>query len=302
MLDNVFYRLFYFFREALQNIKHNRFTHLVAIGTITFALLTFGIFIVTVINLNRIFDDWGKRIHLIAYLNENISAEEIKKATERIIELPQTKKVTYVSKERALIILKESLQDQDGVLENLDDNPLPASLEIQLKKEFNEPQSLKAFVATVKRIDTINDVEYGQDWLEKFSAFINIVKLVGVSIGGFLFLATMLIISNTIKLTIYSRREEIEIMKLVGATNFFIQVPFFLEGFIQGLSGSLLALGILYVSYKILISKIISDYSLYLGSLNLTFLPQQLVIALIFFGILLGVFGCALSMGKFLKT
>jgi len=297
-----FYRLFYFFREAFQSIKINRFTHLVTIGTITFALLTFGIFIVTVINLNRIFDDWGKRIHLIAYLGKNTDAEEIKKTRERIANLPHTKNVTYVSKERALALLKESLKGQDGILENLDENPLPASLEIQLKEAYKNTQSLKTFVAEIKRIDTISDVEYGQEWLEKFSAFISIVKLVGVSIGAFLLLATILIISNAIKLTIYSRREEIEIMKLVGATNFFIQIPFFLEGFIQGLCGSLLALGILYVSYKILISKIISDYSLYLGAFNFIFLPQKLVIALIFFGILLGIFGCALSMGRFLKA
>jgi len=131
---------------------------------------------------------------------------------------------------------------------------------------------------------------------------INLIKLVGISIGGFLMLATILIISNTIKLTIYSRKEEIEIMKLVGATNFFIQVPFFLEGLIQGLAGSLLALGILYISYKIFIVKVISDYSLYLGASNLVFLPQNLVIALICFGILLGIVGCALSMGRFLKV
>jgi cell division transport system permease protein len=296
------YRLFYFFREAFQSIRHNRFTHLVAIGTITFALLTFGIFIITVINLNRIFEDLGKRIHLIAYLDENLNTEEIKKVSERITNLPQIKNVTYVSKERALTILKKSLQDQNGILENLDGNPLPASLEIKLKEEFKNPQSLKATVAEIKKNDKINDVEYGQEWLEKFSAFINIVKLVGISIGGFLILATILIISNTIKLTIYSRRGEIEIMKLVGATNFFIQVPFFLEGLIQGLSGSLLALGMLYVGYKIIIIKIISDYSLYLGTLNIIFLPQKLIISLIFFGILLGVFGCALSMGRFLKA
>jgi cell division transport system permease protein len=274
----------------------------VATGTITFALLTFGIFIITVINLNQIFDDWGNRIHLIAYLDENVSTEEIKKASEKITRLPQIENATYVSKEKAFDILKESLQDQDGMLESLEENPLPASLEIQLKEEFRNPQSLRATVYKVKKISKISDVEYGQDWLERFSAFISIVKLVGISIGGFLLLATILIISNTIKLTIYSRKEEIEIMKLVGATNFFIQVPFFLEGLIQGLAGSLLALGILYISYKIFIVKVISDYSLYLGASNLVFLPQNLVIALICFGILLGIVGCALSMGRFLKV
>jgi cell division transport system permease protein len=302
MVDRIFYRLFYFVRESLRSIRHNRFTHLVATGTITFALLTFGIFIITVINLNQIFDDWGNRIHLIAYLDDNASTEEIKKAREQITKLPPTENVTYVSKEKAFTILKESLKDQDGMLENLEENPLPASLEIQLKEEFRNPQGLKTIVYEVKKTSKISDVEYGQDWLERFSAFIGIVKLVGISIGGFLMLATILIISNTIKLTIYSRKEEIEIMKLVGATNFFIQVPFFLEGLIQGLAGSLLALGILYIGYKILIVKVISDYSLYLGASNLVFLPQNLAIALICFGILLGIFGCALSMGRFLKV
>ena len=302
MVDRILYRLFYFVRESLRSIRHNRFTHLVATGTITFALLTFGIFIITVINLNQIFDDWENRIHLIAYLDDNASTEEIKKASEQIARLPQIENVTYVSKAKAFNILKESLKDQDGMLENLEENPLPASLEIQLEEEFRNPQSLKTIVYEVKKTSKISDVEYGQDWLEKFSAFISIVKLVGISIGSFLMLATILIVSNTIKLTIYSRKEEIEIMKLVGATNFFIQVPFFLEGLIQGLAGSLLALGILYISYKILIVKVISDYSLYLGASNLVFLPQNLVIALICFGVLLGMLGCVLSMGRFLKV
>jgi cell division transport system permease protein len=296
------HRLLYFFREAIQGIKQNMFTHIVSIGTITFALLTLGIFIITVINLNRIFDDWGKRMQVIVYLDKDTNPEEIKKVSEKITSLPQTEKTAYVSKEKALTALKKSLQYQSGILENLDENPLPASLEIRLKEEYQNPQSVKAFVAEIKGIDKVSDVEYGQEWLEKFSAFISMVKLVGTSIGCFLLLATVFIISNTIKLTIYSRREEIEIMKLVGATNFFIQIPFFLEGLIQGFSASLLSLGILYLGYKILISKIIIDYSLYLGYLDLTFLSQNLIIALLSLGILLGIFGCAFSMGRFLKA
>lgn len=296
------YRLFYFFKEAFQGIRNNWFTHTVAIGTITLALLTFGIFIMTVINLHQIFDDWGKRIQVIAYMDEHTSSEDIKKVKEKLTSLAQTKHITYVSKEKALITLKKSLHNQKGILDNLDENPLPASFEIQLKEDYNNLEGVKAFAAGVKGIDGVSDVEYGQEWLEKFSAFISLVKLVGVSIGCFLLLATILIISNTIKLTIYSRREEIEIMKLVGATDFFIQTPFFLEGFIQGFSASLLSLGILYVSYKILISKIIIDYSLYLGYLDLIFLPQKLMAALILLGILLGLFGCAFSMGRFLKA
>ena len=93
-----FYRVSYFFREAVQGIRNNSFTHIIAMGTITFALLTFGIFIITVINLNKVFDEWGNKIQVIAYLDKDASPEEIKQVSERITYLPQTEKATYVSK------------------------------------------------------------------------------------------------------------------------------------------------------------------------------------------------------------
>lgn len=297
-----FYRLFFFVREAIQGIKNNAFIHAIAIGTITFALLTFGIFIITVINLDRIFDDWGKRMHVIAYLDGKSTEEETTAVRKAIAGLPQTGKVTYISKDKALSILKKNLQNQAGILDNLDENPLPPSFEIQLKEEHANPQSISIFVKEVKKLDNISDVDYGQEWLKKFSAFISMIKLVGTGVGGFLLLATIFIISNTIKLTIYSRRDEIEIMKLVGATNLSIQIPFFLEGITQGLLASLLSLGILYVGYKLLIYKITIDYSLYLGYVDLIFLPQKLFAALILLGIALGIFACIFSMGRFLKV
>ena len=296
------YRLFFFVREAIQGIKNNVFIHAIAIGTITFALLTFGIFIITVINLDRIFDDWGQRMHVIVYLDGKLSEEATTTVREAIAAFPQTRKITYISKDEALSMLKENLQNQGGILDNLDENPLPPSLEIQLKEEHANPQSISTFVEEVKKVDSVSDVDYGQDWLKKFSAFISMIKLVGTGVGGFLLLATIFIISNTIKLTIYSRRDEIEIMKLVGATNLSIQIPFFLEGITQGFLASLLSLGILYAGFKLLIYKITIDYSLYLGYVDLIFLPQKLFAALILLGIALGIFGCLFSMGRFLKV
>ena len=296
------HRLTFFIREAFQGIKNNGFIHLVAIGTITFSLLTFGIFIVTVINLDRIFDDWGKRTQIIVYLDADSTDEAISAAKKSISRLPQTEQITYISKEKSLTILRESLQKQASILDNLDENPLPPSFEVQLKEEHTSQESLQAFVDEVLKLDSVSDADYGQEWLKKFSAFISMIKLVGMGVGGFLLLATIFIISNTIKLTIYSRREEIEIMKLVGATSFSIQIPFFLEGIAQGFMASILSLGILFVSYKLLIYKITIDYSLYLGYVGFVFLPQKLILQLILLGIILGIFGCAFSMGRFLKA
>ena len=298
----ILYRLLFFVREAFQGIKNNGFIHLVATGTIAFSLLTFGIFLLTVINLDRIFDDWGKRMQVIVYLEVKSTDEAISAAKESISRLPQTERVTYISKEQSLKALKKSLQSQADILASLDANPLPPSFEVQLKEEHTTQKSLQAFVDEVKKLETVIDVDYGQEWLKKFSAFISMIKLVGMGIGGFLLLATIFIISNTIKLTIYSRREEIEIMKLVGATNFSIQIPFFLEGITQGFAASLLSLGILFVSYKLLLYKITIDYSLYLGYVEFVFLPQKLIGQLILLGIVLGIFGCAFSMGRFLKA
>ena len=298
----IVHRLLFFVREALQGIKNNGFIHLVATGTIAFSLLTFGIFILTVINLDRIFEDWGKRMQVIVYLEVKSNEESISAAKESISRLPQTERVTYISKEHSLKSLKKSLQNQADILDNLEENPLPPSFEVQLKEEHTTQESLQAFVDEVKKLKAVIDVDYGQEWLKKFSAFISMIKLVGMGVGGFLLLATVFIISNTIKLTIYSRREEIEIMKLVGATNFSIQIPFFLEGITQGFAASLLSLGILFVSYKILLYKITIDYSLYLGYVEFVFLPQKLIGQLIMLGIVLGIFGCAFSMGRFLKA
>lgn len=298
----MFSKVPFFFREAIQGIKNNLLIHLIAVGTITFALLTLGIFMITVINLDRTFNEWGKDMQVIVYLDRASSAQDIARAGEGIARLPQTQKVTYVSKEEALARLKEGLKAQAGLLDDLRDNPLPPSFEIELKEEHKNPEDLKAFIGEIKKIAASADVDYGQEWLQRFSAFIGMLKLVGLSIGSFLLLATVFIISNTIKLTIYSRREEIEIMKLVGATNLSIRIPFFLEGITQGLLASLLSLGILYGGYKALVHRLIIDYSLFLGPLKLTFLPYSLMGALILLGIALGIFGCAFSMGRFLKV
>lgn len=298
----MFSKVPFFFREAIQGIKNNLLIHLIAVGTITFALLTLGIFMITVINLDRTFNEWGKDMQVIIYLDRASSAQDIARAGEGIARLPQTQKVTYVSKEEALTRLKEGLKAQAGLLDDLRDTPLPPSFEIELKEEHKNPDALKAFIGEIKKIAASADVDYGQEWLQRFSAFIGMLKLVGLSIGSFLLLATVFIISNTIKLTIYSRREEIEIMKLVGATNLSIRIPFFLEGITQGLLASLFSLAILYAGYKALVHKLILDYSLFLGPLKLTFLPYSLMGALILLGIALGIFGCAFSMGRFLRV
>ncbi len=119
----ILYRLLFFVREAFQGIKNNGFIHLVATGTIAFSLLTFGIFILTVINLDRIFDDWGKRMQVIVYLEVESTDEAISAAKESISRLPQTERVTYISKEQSLKTLKKSLQSQADILDSLDDKP-----------------------------------------------------------------------------------------------------------------------------------------------------------------------------------
>lgn len=298
----LFSRAPFYFREAIQGIKNNLLIHVIAVGTITFALLTLGIFMITVINLDRTFKEWGQDMQVTVYLDRTSSIQDINRAGEDISRLPQVQKVTYVSKEEALARLREELRTQAELLDDLHDNPLPPSFEIKLQEEHKNPEGIATFISDIKKIAAASEVDYGQEWLQRFSAFISMLKLVGLCIGSFLLLATVFIISNTIKLTIYSRREEIEIMKLVGATNLSIRIPFFLEGITQGLLASIFSLVMLYAGYKALVHKLIVDYSFLLGLQQLSFLSYSLMGTLILLGIALGMFGCAFSMGRFLRV
>ncbi|MBI5683251.1 MAG: ABC transporter permease [Deltaproteobacteria bacterium] len=288
----------YFMKEAAQNIKTNLLTNIIAVITISLALTILAFFFISYINIGNVLEVFSTEVQITAYLRDDVSEENIMKIKERIMGFSEVGSVEYISKDMAVKMFRQSIHGQKGILEGFGTNPLPASIEIGLKKDFRNSKGVKALVARLNNIKEINDIQYGQEWIDRFTAFLIFFKTAGIIIGLFLLTATVFIISNTIKLTLYARREEIEIMRLVGATESFIKIPFFIEGLFEGLSGAVIAFIILYSSRYILLN---STSAPFVSMINIPFPITDFMLVLFISGITLGLFGSFVSLVRFLK-
>ena len=240
--EGVFGRFSYFLARAIANIRQNIFVNVVTIGTITLALLIISFFLLVFVNLEGLAENWSKRVQVTVYFEQELPAQELGSLKARVQALPGTVQVVYVGKDEAVKRFRARLKGQESLLDGITTDVLPASLEISLKKESRATDAVEAYVARLKQLPGIGEVQYGEEWVRRFTTFMNFMRLVGALLGGFLLLAVIFIVSNTIKLTIYARKDELELLGLVGATRLFIKAPFLMEGIIQGAAGSFLAL------------------------------------------------------------
>lgn len=292
----------YFLRKAYRDIRRNILVNGVTISIIVFSLLVITIFLVVLVNLNRLLVHWEGKIHVISYLRDGLSPHEVENLERDIHELMEVSSIKYVSKSDARLLYERFFGNQKGILEGLDLNILPASFEIRLKKEFYRGQGVKGFVKKLSRIKEITDIQYGGEWIGRLSTIVHLLRWGQLIVGGILFLAISFIISNTIKLSIYARKEEIEIMRLVGATEGNIKIPFLIEGLFQGVSGAILSLGLLFLLYQSFLLKSGPFIKASLGPIEFSFLPWSSIGEVISVGAFLGFLGSYLSLARFLKT
>lgn len=285
----------YFFLMVLRNIRQNLMIHLITTGSIAFSLLILGAVLCIFLNVDDLVKKWRKEVSIVLFLEDNLNPSKIEDLKTEISEMLEVDNILYVPKEEALKRLKTQLKNQDGILEGLETNPLPASFEIRLKPRFQNIQSIRTLVQRLKGLSAIDEVQYGEAWIERLTTGFRLIKLVALVIFGLLFMSTVFIISNTIKLAIYARREELEIMRLVGATNLFIKTPFYIEALLQGLVGAVLAVAILFGIYRLFVSKV------QMGSLSISFLPSDVILGIVGAGIGLGLFGSLISFRRFIR-
>ncbi len=290
----------YFFKTAVSNIKNNRLVHMISIGTITVSMLLLGSFLLLSVNINKWLSDWGESLSMSVYLEDSITDDVKENVKIAITSLDGAEIKRFISKEQALVSLKSSLGDHSGLLEGLKDNPLPASYEII----FHETEGNKINPVKVKtdleKIAGIDEVQYSEQWIERFRGIMNVFRIVGLVIGGFLCTAVLFITTNTIKLTIYSRRDEIEIYKLVGATDWFVKLPYLIEGAIQGLLGGLVSFITMLVIYSVFSVKTVQVFGL--PVIDFTFLSFEHSILIVLLSIALGFFGGLIAIGRFFKV
>ena len=295
-------RIGYFLTRALTNIRQNIFVSVVTIGTITLALLIVSLFLLVFVNLENAAENWSERVQVTVYFDRELTAQEQAALRGRIEALPEAARVNYVSREEALKRFKNRLRGQDTLLEGVRPEVLPTSFEISLKRANRDTQGVENFVASLKHIPGITEVQYGEEWVRRFNSFLNFMRLLGALLGGFLVLAVVFIVSNTIKLTIYARRDELEVMSLVGATGFFIKAPFLLEGLIQGLGGAVISIVLLFGLYEGFLHNAGSFLTFNPVSSGLGFLPFEYIAGIILSGAILGFIGSLTSLKRFVNV
>jgi cell division transport system permease protein len=286
--------ILYYLSEGLRNIGRNKLLTLTAIFTISVSMTILGIFLILFLNLNQLHQSWSERVQITLYLKDD--AEE-NKLVDIIREKTEVAELIYTSKEEALAEFQKEFGEEKRILESIGDNPLPSSLDITIKKKYRSSEFIEPLVEFFKRLQGVEEVHYGEEWVKDLTALLKGLRLTGLFLGSFLALGVTFIVSNTIRLTLYSRQEEIEIMKLIGATKGFIKGPFLVEGALQGTFGGALSLLFLYGLYHI----VAYGADLRLLGFHPSFLTPLLLIQIPFSGLILGLLGSLSSMGRFLK-
>jgi cell division transport system permease protein len=292
-------RSFYFIARAVTNMRQNLFASVVTTATIALALLIVSLLLLVFVNVEEVAAGWSDRVQVTAYFPEDLPPEELSRLKTAIEAIPGTSAVHYVSREEALKRFRERLKGQESLLEGVSPEVLPSSLEISLKRNVRTIDGTEAYVSALRRIPAISEVQFGEEWLQRFTTFLTFMRLLAAVIGCFLLLAVTFIVSNTIKLTICARQDELELLSLVGATRFFIKAPFILEGFIQGTAGALLAVLILFGSWLAFFYNAESFLAISPETAGLSFLPFAYVAAIVAGGALLGLVGSLAALKRY---
>ncbi|MGD8981667.1 MAG: ABC transporter permease, partial [Desulfobacterales bacterium] len=216
-----------YYKRAIKDILDHRFLSAVTIATIAIAILIASAFALFFINANAIVNSWKQGIRIMVYLKPNSSEIIVADIKSKIEGMKGVRNVRFISKKEALERLKDRMKRQSSLLDDLQENPLPDAFEVRLKDNFQNQDKVETLAAHLESISQVDEVEYGQVWLGRFTNILNLFRLTGYAMGALFFMATVLIVANTIRLVLYSRREEVEIMRLVGATDGFIRAPFY---------------------------------------------------------------------------
>ncbi len=287
----------FYIKEALLSFRRSTLMSMATILSITTILIIVGVFLLISINSSLFLKNLESQLEIVVYLEDNISKAELNNLKSNITSIDGIKEVKFVSKEEAYQRLSEDLGEQKDILSAIEVNPLPASFEIQVK----DPKVIEQIANRIVEFKKVEEVEYGRETAERLLNFTYIFRRAGMLVLALLIFASILIISNIIKITVYARRNEIEIMSLAGATSWFIKWPFIIEGFLQGFISAIFSIIILYNFYFLAINKVhqvIPFLPLVVDNIDL--LPIGLAIVLL--GSFVGILGSMFSVGKYLDV
>lgn len=276
--------------NAFRGIRQASTTSLLAVLTIAVVLVLVGSAILLVENMSGILDDFGAELQVTAYLEEGLSESDQVALVERVEAAPGVSRVYLVTKAVALERF-ERIAGGAELLVGLEENPLPASLEIELRQDARTADSMGILRESLDGLPGIDELAHGEEWIEGYARAVSLIRSGAWGIGTVLGLAALLIVANTIRLAFYARRDELDILGLVGASRTFVRVPFLLEGALQGFLGGLVALILIYGAYELLLPQIRYGLELVVGRAELRFFSAGESLRLVGAGAGLGFLG-----------
>lgn len=284
--------------EAYRGLRSNSLVNMLALGTITMAMLIVGFFLVVFLNLRTAVGAMGERLEASVYLKEGLTQQEQEYLLTRLKAEPGVKKVVYLPKAEALALLKKELRGQEPLMEGLGENPLPDSYEVTIDTKYADAAKMEALTKKIAKLPGVDDVSYGRQGVEVLDKLLKLVTWGGISLAVLLGVTVVFIISNSVRLALYSRGQEIELMQWIGATRWFIMGPFLVEGMLVVMIGTSIAVGVLAGLFHALPLEVVLFLS---GPGGLEFLPAPVVAYMVAGGGALGFAGGLVSVNRFLE-
>jgi cell division transport system permease protein len=283
------------FKRAFEDTRANPLLSALSVLTIALSILIVGTAALIAQTLDIALQEWKKSARVMAYLEAGppVRAAEL---GQRIEALAGVSSARFISREEALGELRARMAHQPSLFENLEENPLPDAFEIRLKPDAQGWERLESVAGALRRLPGIEDVEYGQQWGEGARNIARLLRAGGLAMSGLFFVAALAIVTNTIRLVIYSRREEVTVMRWIGASESFIRAPFYIAGLMQALLGAVLGLGALCAAFDTLAlrpeARVLAEWVPY------RFLSPAALTAILAASMLVGVLGAHLSLRR----
>ncbi len=281
----------YSFEEAFASLWRGRQAGLLSTMTIALALFVLGGFLVVTANLERLGAEWSNAAELSVYLKDDVSAGD-RRGVELLLAPGEIVAAhEYVSKADALARFKQTFGDLAAAVDGLSGNPLPASLEVRLRPGPGVSASVDNLAVRLRQMPGVADVRYDRQWLTRVLSAITVIRGVGLILGSVLAIAAALTVANVVRLALYARREELDIMNLVGAPRAFVRGPFVMEGVLQGGIGALVAVIALGAAFVALRARYLTPLAAALNLSSIHFLPIELCVLLVVGGMAVGCLG-----------
>ena len=289
-------------RVAISNLINNRDVSFVTAVIIAVAMSIMGLFFLVFFNFDSILETWNRQVKLIVYLDDNVSKNDQQALEDLITRNTDVKSSSFVSREIAWEKFKKSFSGKAKVIESLDFNPLPSSLILQFRFGPSRFDKIRKFAETLKDQKGVESLEYGEAWLSRFEGFMIFMQVFLIVVGGLLGVGLILIVSNAIKLSIYSRKEEVELMALLGARIQFIKGPFLIEGIVQALVGGVISIGVIYLFFYYMSFQFQAAFDFLLKGIEFQFFRTGGVVGILIISAAIGWLGSWLSINHFLDS